>query len=116
MSRDCRPVADARMEFWHTDAQGNYDNTGYRLRGHLFTDATGLYRLETIVPGLYPGRTRHIHVKVLPPTGPGLTTQTYFPNESGNANDGIFNAGLMMSVQETGDGRVARFDFVVNAS
>ncbi|MBM4406746.1 MAG: intradiol ring-cleavage dioxygenase [Chloroflexi bacterium] len=116
VSPDCRPVANARMEFWHADAQGSYDNTGYRLRGHLFTDRDGLYRLETIMPGLYPGRTRHIHVKVLPQTGPGLTTQTYFPNEPSNARDGIFDANLVMALQETNDGRLARYDFVVSVS
>ena len=28
---------------------------GYRLRRHLFTDEDGLFQLETIKPGLYPG-------------------------------------------------------------
>ena len=32
------------------------------------------YSLETIVPGEYPGRTRHIHVKVQAPGQPALTT------------------------------------------
>jgi protocatechuate 3,4-dioxygenase beta subunit len=116
LGRECRPLANARMEFWHADAQGSYDNVGYRLRGHLFTDAAGLYRLETIMPGLYPGRTRHIHVKVLPAAGPSLTTQTYFPNEPRNATDGIFDARLVMSIQEIPGGLAARYDFVVNVS
>src|SRR5690348_4749711 len=59
----CRPVPHALLDFWHADAGGRYDNAGFRLRGHQFTDAEGRYRLETILPGIYPGRARHIHVK-----------------------------------------------------
>ncbi len=43
----------------------------------------GRYTLETIVPGEYPGRTQHIHVKVQAPNGPILTTQIYFPGVAG---------------------------------
>jgi protocatechuate 3,4-dioxygenase beta subunit len=89
---------------------------GYKLRGHQFADATGRYTLETIVPGLYPGRTRHFHVKAQAPNGPILTTQLFFPDEPGNASDSIFDAALVMSVQASGDGKVASFDFVVERS
>ena len=57
-------VANARLEFWHADESGEYDNQGSRYRGHQHADAQGRYRLETIVPAEYPGRARHIHVKV----------------------------------------------------
>ena len=53
----CQPVARALLEFWQADNAGNYDNTGYRLRGHQYTGADGAYRLTTIVPATYPGRT-----------------------------------------------------------
>lgn len=99
-STDCKPVAKALLDFWHCDDQGVYDNQGYRLRGHLFTDEDGLFRLETIKPGIYTGRTRHIHVKVQAPNGPILTTQLYFPNEPENARDGIFNDALVMEIVE----------------
>src|SRR5207244_4653789 len=59
LTTSCRPVARALLDFWQADDAGEYDNRGYRLRGHMFTDEQGNYRLETIVPGLYPGRTRH---------------------------------------------------------
>ena len=65
----CRPQPAALVELWHADADGRYDNDGFRLRGHQFTDAEGRYRLDTIVPGLYPGRTRHIHAKIQPAGG-----------------------------------------------
>jgi protocatechuate 3,4-dioxygenase beta subunit len=60
----CKPVPRAMLDFWQADATGRYDNSGYRLRGHQLTNEAGRYRLETIVPAEYPGRTRHIHVKV----------------------------------------------------
>ncbi len=109
----CHPVARALVDVWHADDEGNYDNDGYRLRGHQFTDADGRYRLETIVPGLYPGRTRHIHVHAQAPERPVLTTQLYFPDEPANAADGIFDPALAMEVRDTDDGPVAFFDFVL---
>jgi len=110
LSADCRPVAGAWLDFWHADAQGAYDNSGFRLRGHLFADAEGRYRLETIMPGLYPGRVRHIHVKVRAPKGERvLTTQIYFPDDPGNARDGLYRPELLA---HRTSGALA-FDFVL---
>jgi protocatechuate 3,4-dioxygenase beta subunit len=114
LSTDCQPVARALVDFWHCDDAGEYDNAGYRLRGHQFTDDQGRYVLETIVPGIYPGRTRHIHVKVQAPNQPVLTTQMYFPNEPENSRDGIFQPELLMAVQDTTDGKAAAFNFVLD--
>jgi protocatechuate 3,4-dioxygenase beta subunit len=111
---DCQPVARALLDFWQCDDRGQYDNAGYRLRGHQFTDDQGRFRLETIVPGLYPGRTRHIHVKVQAPNRPVLTTQLYFPGEPGNSRDGIFNAALQLEdYKDAAGGKTGRYDFVV---
>jgi protocatechuate 3,4-dioxygenase beta subunit len=109
LATDCRPVRRALLDFWQADAGGQYDNQGYRLRGHQFTDAEGRFRLETIVPGLYPGRTRHIHVKVQAPDRPVLTTQLYFPGEAANDSDGIFRQELLLDVA----GGRASFTFVL---
>lgn len=112
-THDCRPVAKALLDFWHCDDAGDYDNDGYRLRGHVFADAEGRYRLETIVPGLYPGRTRHYHLKVRAPGGRVLTTQLYFPNEARNNRDGIFDSRLLLAVSDTKNGKLGRFNFVL---
>ena len=113
-STDCQPITGARLDFWQADDDGVYDNTGYRLRGHQFTDATGHYRLETIIPGRYPGRTRHIHVRVQGRQTRLLTTQLYFPGERLNRRDGIFHPKLVVAMQEVSDGsRAAAFDFVL---
>jgi protocatechuate 3,4-dioxygenase beta subunit len=112
--KNCQPIAGAWVDFWQTDANGVYDNSGYRMRGHQYADQQGRYRLETVVPGEYPGRTPHIHVKVKAPNGPVLTSQLYIPGAPGNNSDSIFNEALVMSVQDTPSGKVATFDFVLN--
>jgi protocatechuate 3,4-dioxygenase beta subunit len=108
---DCQPVAGALLDFWHADAEGAYDNEGYRLRGHQFADERGAYRLDTVVPGLYTGRTRHIHVKAQAANGSVLTTQLYFRGEPGNESDGLFDQALLMDVGA--EGGSGRFDFVL---
>ena len=112
LSRDCQPLKGALVDFWHADEQGDYDNDGFRYRGHQFTDAQGGWRLETILPAEYPGRTRHIHVNVQPPGGRLLTTQLYFPNQPRNESDGLFTPDLVMRMKGPGQGV---FDFVVAA-
>ncbi|ETX04215.1 MAG: hypothetical protein ETSY2_30035, partial [Candidatus Entotheonella gemina] len=111
----CEPLAGVLLDFWQTDAEGVYDNQGYTMRGHQFADAKGQYRLETVMPGLYPGRTRHIHVKVQAPHGRVLTTQLYFPNEVQNKRDSIYDERLEVAMPPSSSAAqpVARFDFVL---
>ena len=115
-SRGCRPLAGALLDFWHADDGGEYDNVGFRLRGHQFTDQRGAYRLETIVPGLYPGRTRHIHVRVQARGGRVLTTQLYFPGEARNQEDGLYRPDLLMTAHDGGAARRARFHFLLDVA
>ena len=115
LSTSCEPVGRVLLDVWQADADGQYDNTGNRLRGHLFADDSGRYRFVTVVPGLYPGRTRHIHVKVQAPNGSVLTTQLYFPGEPRNATDSIFDNKLLMTVNDVPEGKNATFDFVVRS-
>jgi protocatechuate 3,4-dioxygenase beta subunit len=113
MNSTCRPVANALIELWHADDRGVYDNVGYHLRGHLFTDAQGRYAFRTIVPGPYPGRTRHYHIKVQAPGRPVLTTQLYFPNDPQNRRDSYFHDELVMQIAAGSDTTQARFDVVL---
>ncbi|HTJ31974.1 MAG TPA: carbohydrate-binding protein [Dactylosporangium sp.] len=110
----CQPIANALLDFWQADDSGAYDNSGFRLRGHQFTDARGAYTLSTIVPGLYPGRTRHIHVKVQAPNRSVLTTQLYFPGEPRNNTDTLYDPALLMTVRTVSGGREATFDVVLD--
>lgn len=106
LDQDCQPLPNAWLDFWQADANGQYDNTGYRLRGHQFTDAQGRYYLETILPGLYSSRPiEHIHVKVRPEGGQEITSQLYFPQQPVD--------GLTVTLEDRGDYMVGYFNFVV---
>ena len=115
LTRACKPHAGALLDFWQADDKGRYDNSGFRLRGHQFCDAEGRFRLRSIVPGVYTGRTRHIHVKVQPRGGRVLTTQLYFPGEPRNRSDGIYDPDLVMRLRQVAGDRRGSFDFVVRA-
>jgi protocatechuate 3,4-dioxygenase beta subunit len=114
LDQNGQPVANALLDFWQANASGAYDNSGYTLRGHQYADANGFYTLTTIQPGLYPGRTEHIHVKVQAPNGPVLTTQLFFPGVAQNTRDSIYDPSLLLSVTSNADGsQNATFNFVV---
>lgn len=106
LSRDCKPLANASLDFWHADDKGDYDNSGYRYRGRVAADGEGRYCLETIFPALYPGRPRHIHVKVqAAPGGRILTTQLYFREE--------LRGPLSLATERRAGALHAAFDFVL---
>jgi protocatechuate 3,4-dioxygenase beta subunit len=118
LSPDCRPIPGAVLDFWHCDAQGVYDNEGFRLRGHQFTDAAGVFRVETVKPGDYQTfglhRTPHVHVKVQGRETALLTTQLFFPGEPLNRQDWFIKESLTMAVTRSAGGALAaRFDFVL---
>ena len=121
-----QPVEGAWLDFWHCDGEAFYDNKGYRLRGYQFTGADGRYRLETVIPSEYDDfltspdgetrkvyRTAHIHVKVKGPERATLSTQLYFPGNEGNSRDNYCEDGLLLDIEETPNGKVGHFDFVV---
>jgi protocatechuate 3,4-dioxygenase beta subunit len=107
------PVAKALVDVWQADGDGVYDLDGFRLRGHQWTSAEGAYRVETVVPGYYPGRTRHLHVKVQAPGARVLTTQLFFPNDPANRGDPLYSTWLRLRVVDVEGGKAATFDFVV---
>src|ERR1700754_4460118 len=117
LTRGCNPVARAVVDLWHADERGAYDNKGFRYRGRVYTDEKGRYRIRTIVPALYPGRTRHYHANVAAGGRLLLTTQLYFPDEPGNRKDGLFRKELLMQVAKSSGkdaASAARFDFVID--
>lgn len=114
---DCNPITNAWIDFWQADGEGNYDNAGYTLRGHQYTDANGFYSLETVVPGQYPGRTEHIHFKIkATENSPVVTSQLFFPDGKGNATDAIFDESLIVNMGEDVEGvKQATYNFVVGS-
>jgi protocatechuate 3,4-dioxygenase beta subunit len=86
----CGPLDKVRVDIWHCDGLGVY--SGYArqetgsaegetfLRGTQFTDGDGIVRFDTIYPGWYPGRTPHIHFKIILGDRDLVTGQLYFPD------------------------------------
>lgn len=99
LDRSGKPVEGARVEIWQCDVNGRYLHTGDRGRaprddafqgfGHVVTGPDGAYAFRTIKPVPYPGRTPHIHVKVLY-AGQELTTQFYIEGHALNASDFLY--------------------------
>lgn len=119
ISTYCVPMDGMYLDFWQTDADGNYDNDGYEMRGGMYVNENGEYNLTTVIPGIYSNRPRHIHVKLSLNGVHHLTTQLYFDDYSGT------NIDLQMELLEVRNSSlnsnndsvfVASFDFVLNSS
>lgn len=110
LDTQCRPIEGAVVDLWHANSKGRYDNDGYRLRGHQRADANGEVQFQTVLPASYGWRARHFHARLFRPGGGRLlTTQLYFPDEPGNADDGLFDSRLLLQLA----GSEARFTFIV---
>jgi protocatechuate 3,4-dioxygenase, beta subunit len=94
-----RPLPGARLELWQADAHGHYIHSAdasasldANFQGYaaLATDAEGRYRIRTVLPGPYSGRTRHLHFNFGGRSK--LTTQMFFEGERANDRDGVYRA------------------------
>jgi protocatechuate 3,4-dioxygenase beta subunit len=109
-----KTIAHAWLDFWQANGRGEYDNSGYVLRGHQYTDELGKYVLETVVPGAYSFRTPHIHVKVKATSdGSILTTQLFIPGLTSNKTDFLYRDDLQMDMMHTPEGKAATFNFIL---
>jgi protocatechuate 3,4-dioxygenase beta subunit len=124
-----KPVSNAKIEIWHADNEGSYHPNGsgkassyttadMALRGFVLTGSDGSYQFDTIYPGEYSGRTRHIHIKINAVGFPILTTQLIMPAKAGdtlNFDDDAVSQGLpecqLLKVDATAAPATARFDF-----
>jgi protocatechuate 3,4-dioxygenase beta subunit len=86
LTPDGDPIANATLDIWQADSDGEYSLTSYSLRGKATTDANGHVEILTVPPGMYgpqfAKRAGHIHVIIRPPKGKAdkydeLTTQIY---------------------------------------
>src|SRR4051794_535999 len=94
------PVRNAAVEIWQCDATGVYLHTrdsGQKKRdgnfqgfGRFVTGPTGEYYFRTIKPVPHPGRTPHIHYKILTHGKEALTTQCYIKGHPQNEKDGVY--------------------------
>jgi protocatechuate 3,4-dioxygenase beta subunit len=87
-SGDCEtPVANAVLDIWHCNDEGEYDLKGFNGRGQVKTDKNGRYSFTTIYPPPYGNRPRHIHFKIRSQGRQELTTQLYFQGDPNIKND-----------------------------
>jgi protocatechuate 3,4-dioxygenase, beta subunit len=100
LGRNGLPVRNALVEIWQADTNGAYIHTrspianrdaNFQGYGKFLTGRTGEYLFRTVKPGLYPGRTRHIHAQVTTAAGEKLVSQVYVAGEPRNASDGVLN-------------------------
>jgi protocatechuate 3,4-dioxygenase beta subunit len=95
-----KPLGNAELELWQANAFGRYmhpadtDASGridpdFQGYGRLRADAGGNYRIKTIKPPPYSGRTPHIHFNVAN-GGTTLTTQMFFEGEPLNERDFLY--------------------------
>ena len=130
LNTDGRPIEGARVEIWQCDANGRYlhrgdrggkpRDGGFQGFGYDLSRSDGEYRFRTIKPVPYPGRTPHIHVKVLVDDRPRLTTQFYLADHPQNARDWLFRRldrdqqkQVTLQLQDGADAARARLDIVV---
>lgn len=114
-----RPVPNAQVEIWQTDANGYYTHPraigpdaldpywaiteqdldpNFRYFGAVETDPAGAYAFQTIVPRWYhvfgTDRAAHIHMKIRSLQNGVLTTEIYF---SGVEQEGLRNRDAVFS-------------------
>jgi protocatechuate 3,4-dioxygenase beta subunit len=73
-AEECKPIRNARIEFWLANPRGEYDDAH---RATVLAGERGEYRFESNVPVSYGGRPPHIHVRVTAPGFEELVTQHY---------------------------------------
>jgi protocatechuate 3,4-dioxygenase beta subunit len=124
-----KPVANAKIELWHTDDAGayhpanngdisNYQPTEIAMRGFIMTNDKGEYHFSSVYPGAYSGRTRHIHVKITQPGKATITTQLIIPSKAGDPvtfDDDTVSQGLptchLLKFDSAQNPESATFDF-----
>ena len=97
-----KPLKEVLVEIWQTDTDGIYlhsSSFGIKGRdkkflgfGRSITDKKGKFFFRTIIPSGYPGRTPHIHLKLLRNDSNILTTQLYFHGNPLNEKDFLFKS------------------------
>jgi len=96
------PVRNAVVEIWQTDNNGVYIHSRSNRRndhdgnfqgfGRFATSSKGEYYFRTIKPAKYPGRTPHIHYRVVTNGANGqkrFSTQCFINGNEQNADDGL---------------------------
>lgn len=98
-----RLIDNAEVEIWQCDVMQSYRHPGVALTAGGFDEGfqgfgaarsgkDGTLALRTIKPVPYPGRSPHIHVKLLHPSFGEHTSQLFVAGDAGNARDFLWRA------------------------
>jgi protocatechuate 3,4-dioxygenase, beta subunit len=125
LEEDGRPVRNALVEIWQTNAAGRYRHDvdrhpapldpNFTGAGRCLADDHGVYRFVTVKPGAYPWgnhenawRPAHIHFSLFGRSfSTRLVTQMYFPGDPLFEYDPIFQSVRDPSARQR---LIARFD------
>lgn len=141
ISVDGAPLAGAKVEIWHADADGFYSSFApnlpeWNLRGTIVADDEGRFGIHTVQPapyqiptdgscgrliaaaGWHAWRPAHLHLKVSAPGYQLVTTQLYFKGGS-HVVDDIASAVkpeliLDPAPAASGNGNEVTYDFVLD--
>lgn len=129
-----KPIANAMLDVWQADHQGNYDMTDaanpptwekFKNRIRLLTDEVGYYEYETIKPAAYGvgngTRPAHIHYMIQANGYQKLVTQLYFAGDPHIKTDGSASRSNLiitpeMIASENGKYMLGTFDIVLQKS
>ena len=126
------PVPHAVLDVWQADGNGDYDVTGYHLRGLIPVDEGGCYVYHTVLPegyeisakgptkqlltaiGQHDWRPAHIHLRVHVGDTTALQTQFFMAGARFLDSDPVDGVRSELIVEHRpvtdGAGREARFD------
>jgi catechol 1,2-dioxygenase len=126
--KDCVTVCKkAKIELWHCDGSGVYDNSSneYRYRGTTFSDDNGHYSFNTILPVPYDTgvgmRPAHFHLMFTADGYMPLVTQLYFTGDENIKTDRFasspFAKNRILQISNMTDGtKKVLFDVTMSTS
>jgi protocatechuate 3,4-dioxygenase beta subunit len=99
----CKPMAGVQVDIWHCNAHGTYSDierehteTQSWLRGYQLSDSAGKLVFNTIIPGWYPGRATHIHLRIR-----SVYSDTASPFDSANTTQLFFSQPVVDLINTT---------------
>jgi catechol 1,2-dioxygenase len=119
---DCTtPYKNAKIELWHCDELGVYDNTtaAMKYRGTTFSDEKGNYSFKTILPVAYDAgggqiRPAHFHLMISAEGYQPLVTQLYFNGDPHIKEDAYANSDFAirrrLDVSDSNNGKKVFYD------
>ena len=122
LATDCEtPLTGARLDIWHADHAGAYDDVGYNFRAAASVGEDGVYEFDTILPGRYLNgsnyRPSHIHVRIRWGEGAeaiDFVSQLYFAGDPFLESDPWAEPSRTLELSGAAEtGWEGRFDFVV---